>query len=176
MRPTRRLALLAGLVVVCSIWLSAQAPAPALARPTLQAPQATDADFAARVKEWTTRPEFLTPLVDHLPVVTGMPSPKDVLGYHIGTPKTLTRTADALAYYRALASALDNVNTPRVKVLTIGKTDEGRELNVIVVSSEESIETSTRIGGISGSSPTRATLTRRAGARGHRQRQSRSIT
>ncbi len=45
---------------------------------------ADDPDFARAVKEWTTRPEFTSPLVDHLPKVAGIPSPKDVLGHHIG--------------------------------------------------------------------------------------------
>ena len=40
-----------------------------------------------------------------------IPSPKDVLGHHIGEPKKLTYYADILEYYRALAAA-----TPRVKV------------------------------------------------------------
>ena len=79
------------------------------------------------VKEWTTRPEFISPLVDHLPKVAGIPSPKDVLGHHIGEPKKLTYYADILKYYRALAAA-----TPRVKVVTIGKqqrrTRPGRRL------------------------------------------------
>ena len=43
-------------------------------------PQAMDADFAKSVREWTTKPEFLTPLVDHLPRGGAVPSPKDVLG------------------------------------------------------------------------------------------------
>ncbi len=30
-------------------------------------PQPQDEDFAKLVKEWTTMPEFLSPLVDHLP-------------------------------------------------------------------------------------------------------------
>src|SRR5437764_13580276 len=71
-----------------------------------------DPDFARAVKEWTTRPEFSSPLVDHLPKNGSIPSPKDVLGHHIGEPKTLTCYADILKYYRALASA-----TPRVRVL-----------------------------------------------------------
>ena len=45
-----------------------------------------------------------------------------MLGYYIGAPRKLTYYADILKYYRALAKA-----TPRVKVETIGKTDEGRE-------------------------------------------------
>src|SRR5262245_14316097 len=85
-----------------------------------------DPDFARAVKGWTTRPEFMSPLVDHLPKVAGIPSPKDVLGHHIGEPKKLTYYADILKYYRALAAA-----TPRVKVVTIGKSNEGRDLVVV---------------------------------------------
>ena len=66
---------------------------------------------------------------------TGVPSPKDVLGYHIGAPAKLTYYADALKYYRALAAA-----TPRVKIETIGTSDEDRELVVVWVSSDENIK------------------------------------
>ncbi|BCS31582.1 hypothetical protein TBR22_A07840 [Luteitalea sp. TBR-22] len=102
---------------------------------TSSASAATDPDFAARVREWTTGPEFLSPLVDHLPLVKGIPTPKDVLGYHVGTPKRLTKTADALAYYRALEKA-----SPRIRVTTIGRTDEGREVNVVYVASESTMK------------------------------------
>jgi hypothetical protein len=93
-----------------------------------------DPDFARAVKEWTTRPEFSSPLVDHLPKVAGIPSPKDVLGHHIGEPKKLTYYADILKYYRALAAA-----TPRVKVMSIGASNEGRDLVVVFVGADESI-------------------------------------
>jgi hypothetical protein len=95
---------------------------------------ADDAEFARLVKEWTTRPEFMSPLVDHLPKVPGLPSPKDILGHHIGEPKKLTYYADILKYYRALAAA-----SPRVTVLNIGKSNEGRDLVVVFVGSDESI-------------------------------------
>ncbi len=96
--------------------------------------QAQDPDFSRSVAEWTTKPEFLSPLVDHLPVVAGIPSPKDVLGYHIGAPRKLTYYADILRYFRALEAA-----SPRVKIITTGTTDEGRETVVVFVGSEESI-------------------------------------
>jgi len=99
-----------------------------------QPAQPMDPDFAKSVREWTTKPEFLTPLVDHLPRVAGMPSPKDVLGYHVGQPKTLTYTKDLYRYYRALAA-----KSPRVRVIEIGRTDEGRECVVVFVSSEANI-------------------------------------
>jgi len=93
-----------------------------------------DPEFARVVKEWTTRPDFISPLVDHLPKVQGVPSPKDVLGHYIGEPKKLTYYNDILKYYRALAAA-----TPRVKIVSIGKSNEGRDLVVVFVGSDESI-------------------------------------
>src|SRR5580700_7519561 len=100
-----------------------------------QAPaQPQDEEFARLVKEWTTRPEFLNPLVDHLPKAAGVPSPKDVLGYYVGAPKKLTHTADLLRYYRALASA-----SKRVKIFPAGQTDEGREQMVVAIADEETI-------------------------------------
>ncbi len=104
----------------------------ALAQNAVEQPQ--DAEYARLVKEWTTRPEFMTPLVDHLPTAAGVPSPKDILGYYIGTPQKLTHTADIYRYYRALAAA-----SPRVKIFSIGQTDEGRECVVVAVSDEDNI-------------------------------------
>ncbi len=97
--------------------------------------QLQDEDFAKSVKEWTTKPEFISPLVDHLPKVSGIPSPKDVIGYHVGMPQKLTRTADLYRYYRALEKA-----SPRVKVINIGQTDEGRECLVVFVANEDTIK------------------------------------
>ena len=105
--------------------------AAALAQPPQQ-PQ--DEDFSRLVKEWTTMPEFLSPLVDHLPKAAGVPSPKDILGYYPGMPKKLTRVADLNRYYRALAAA-----SKRVKLLPAGSTDEGRECLVTVVADEDTI-------------------------------------
>jgi hypothetical protein len=96
--------------------------------------QAEDEDFARQVKLWTTRPDFISPLVDHLPKAAGIPSPKEILGHHIGAPNKLTYYADLLSYYRALAA-----KSPRVKVETIGKSNEGRDLVVVFVGSDESI-------------------------------------
>jgi hypothetical protein len=97
--------------------------------------QAQDPSFAAVYKEWTGDARYGSPLVDHLPIVKGVPSPKDVLGHHVGAPRTLTYYADILKYYRALAAA-----TPRVKVETIGRSEEGRELVVVWVSSEQNMK------------------------------------
>ena len=94
------------------------------------ATQPTDPEFARLVKEWTTKPEFSSPLVDFLPLKPGIPTPKDVLGRYVGTPNRLTTTEEAYRYYRALEKA-----SPRVKVQVIGKTDEGREQLIVYIAS-----------------------------------------
>src|SRR5579872_7269012 len=96
--------------------------------------QPQDEEYAKAVKECTTSPEFMSPLVDHLPKAAGIPTPKDILGYYIGAPKHLTHTADIARYYNALAAA-----SKRVKVMTVGKTDEGRDCMVTVISDEDTI-------------------------------------
>src|SRR5258708_3723554 len=111
-------------VIAASVFAASLAIAP-FAQATSQ-PQVEE--YARLVKEWTTKPEFMSPLVDHLPKVTGVPSPKDVLGYYIGNPKKLTHVADINRYYRALAAASKNV-----KVFSAGLTDEGRECLLVAV-------------------------------------------
>src|SRR5262249_29306647 len=131
-RSSRVFAALLALVLAASSGISAQNTE--YKRLIVRDTPGEDGDFARAVREWTTRPEFSSPLVDHLPKVAGVPSPKDVLGHHIGEPKKLTYYEDILKYYRALAAA-----TPRVKVTTIGKSNEGRDLIVVFVGADESI-------------------------------------
>src|SRR5687767_980231 len=101
------------LVVSLALVLAAVVvPAQQMVTETRDPAQTQDEDFAKSVKEWTTQPYFISPLVDHLPKVNGVPAPKDLLGYHIGAPAKLTYYADILKYYRALEAALPG----RVKV------------------------------------------------------------
>jgi 8-oxo-dGTP pyrophosphatase MutT (NUDIX family) len=124
--PRRALLSLAALVAV-----AATLPAQQFTTDTRDPKQRQDPGFERDYKAWLANPRHGSPLVDHLPLVAGIPTPKDVLGHHIGAPKTLTYYADQLRYYRALAKA-----TPRVRVETIGRSDEGRELVVVWVTSE----------------------------------------
>ena len=114
--------------------LLALALAAASHAPAFGQTQPMDPDFAAHVKEWTTKPEFSSPLVDHLPTSATVPSPRSILGYDIGAPKKLTYYADITRYYRALAAA-----SPRVKIVELGKTEEGRENIMVFIGSEDSI-------------------------------------
>ena len=65
-----------------------------------------------------------------------MPTPKDVLGYHVGAEKKLTYWADQQKWYRALEKALPG----RVKTTVIGKTEEGREIMVVYVTSDANLK------------------------------------
>jgi hypothetical protein len=124
------------LLLVLALFLSSSIQTATHAQKATTAPAPDDADFAEFVKKATTKPEFLSPLVDHLPKKAGVPTPKDVLGYHIGTEKKLTYVADQQRYFRALEKALPG----RVKTEVTGKTEEGRDIMVLYVSSEANIK------------------------------------
>jgi hypothetical protein len=82
----------------------------------------------------TTETRFLSSWVATVPESSAVPSPSRFLGHVAGAPGELTRTDKIYAYYRALAAA-----TPRVKVETIGKTEEGRDILLVFVGSEANI-------------------------------------
>jgi hypothetical protein len=93
-----------------------------------------DEAYTKKIREFTTEPFFLTELVDHLPASDTVPNPAQVLGYVIGTPNKLTYSADCARYLRDLAAA-----SPRVRVISMGKSEEGREMVVAVISSEANL-------------------------------------
>src|SRR5258705_10860022 len=96
--------------------------------------QPIDETATARIREYTTAPEFNSPLTDYLPASATVPSPSVVLGDVAGAPNYLPYSADVHRYFRMLAAA-----TPRVQVFSIGKSEEGRERIVVAISSEENL-------------------------------------
>jgi hypothetical protein len=130
---------LAAVLLAAATALPTSEPVAAQARAaqsTAPRTEATDPEFATFVKHATTKPEFLSPLVDHLPLRAGVPTPKQILGYHVGTEKKLTYTADQFRFFRTLEKALPG----RVKTITIGQTEEGRDILVAFISSEANIK------------------------------------
>jgi hypothetical protein len=93
-----------------------------------------DAAYTAAIRAATTAPELTTPLVDHLPASATVPSPLVHHGYIAGAPDHLTYAADVHAYMRALAAA-----SPRVKVFSLGTSEEGREMIAVAVADEATI-------------------------------------
>jgi hypothetical protein len=103
----------------------------ALTAVTVAAWSNDNAEYTAKIKEYTTEQFFLTELVDHLPESAAVPSPDKVLGYVIGTPNKLTYSADCARYLRELDKASE-----RVQVISMGRSEEGREMVVAVISDE----------------------------------------
>jgi hypothetical protein len=93
--------------------------------------QRIDEEYTKKIKEYTTETFFLSPLVDYLPASSSVPTPTAVLGDVAGAPGKLPYSADVHRYMRMLESA-----SPRVKVRSIGTTEEGREMIVVAVASE----------------------------------------
>ena len=100
----------------------------------LHAQQAIDEEYTAQILEFTTEDFFSTPHVDHLPASETVPTPLDVLGHIAGATDVLSYPEEIYTYMRAVADA-----SPRVQVHTIGRTEEGRELILVLVSSEENL-------------------------------------
>jgi len=112
---------------------TAQPRVPPKLAPDLRQPM--DAAAAAKIREYTTAPEFNSPLTDYLPASPTVPSPSAVLGDVAGAPGMLPYTADVHRYFRMLAAA-----TPRVEVISIGQSEEGRERIAVAISSEENLK------------------------------------
>src|SRR5882672_8019554 len=92
------------------------------------------AEYAKKIKEFTTESFFSTELVDHLPLSSCVPAPDAFLHHIVGAPDVLDYTKDVNAYFRLLAS-----KSPRVKVWSIGTSEEGREMLVAAVSDEANL-------------------------------------
>jgi len=100
-------------------------------RPGRDPNQPIDEEYTRKIKEYTTEPFFLSPLVDYLPASSTVPTPKVVLGDIAGARNNLPYSKDVYAYMRLLAKA-----TPRVRVYSIGQTEEGREMIAVAVASD----------------------------------------
>lgn len=90
--------------------------------------QPIDLPYTQKILKYTTEKQFLSPLVDYLPASSTVPTPEKVLGDVSGAPNMLPYAEDVYKYFRMLAAA-----SPRVKVFTIGHTEEGREQIAVAI-------------------------------------------
>ncbi|HMC54854.1 MAG TPA: M14 family zinc carboxypeptidase, partial [Gemmatimonadaceae bacterium] len=102
-----------------------------MAKPGRAPGQPIDEAYTKKIREYTTETFFLSPLVDYLPASATVPTPTAVLGDIAGAPTKLPYSTEVYAYMRMLEKA-----TPRVKVFSIGKTEEGREMIAVAVASD----------------------------------------
>jgi len=125
------------LVATTATVAAAQTPAPmaSAANPYTRDPkQAVDEAYTKKIKEYTTAPAFTSPLVDYLPASKTVPTPSAVLKDVAGAPGILPYSGEIYQYMRMVEKA-----SPRVKVFSIGRTEEGREMIAVAVSSEANI-------------------------------------
>src|ERR1700747_451103 len=97
--------------------------------PDIPEPGAGEAIAAA-----TTDPHYVSPWVSYVPRSDTVPSPEKFLGRIMGAPGELLGTEKTYAYARALAAA-----SPRVRVFTIGRSEEGRDIIMLAIADEAGI-------------------------------------
>ena len=114
--------------------LFAQPSSTVLLKPARDAGQPVDEEYTKKIHEYTTETFFNSPLTDYLPASKTVPTPKAVLGDIAGAPGILPYSEEVYRYMRMLEKA-----SPRVKVFTIGRTEEGREMIAVAVAAERLI-------------------------------------
>src|SRR5271154_2262412 len=93
--------------------------------------QPIDQQYTDQIRKYTTDPSFTSPLVDYLPASKTVPTPAKVLGDVSGAPDVLPYAEDVYKYFRLLEAS-----SPRVKVFTIGHSEEGREMIVAAIADQ----------------------------------------
>ncbi|HEX5354525.1 MAG TPA: M14 family zinc carboxypeptidase [Rhodanobacteraceae bacterium] len=123
-------------IVAALAWLAVAACGTAFAATTINPyardpGQPVDQAYTAKIAKYTTQPDFNTALTDYLPASQTVPTPEAVLGNIAGAPNMLPYAETVYRYFRMLAKA-----TPRVRVFSIGKTEEGREMIAVAIADE----------------------------------------
>ena len=122
--------LIRSLLVGCFLLLSSAQLLPQ----TANLPDAPEAGSTEDISKATTAPQFLSPWVSYVPASANVPSPRAFFGRIMGAPGELVNSEKAYAYCRALAAV-----SPRVRVFTIGKSEEGREILLVAIADEKGI-------------------------------------
>ncbi|HTV51783.1 MAG TPA: M14 family zinc carboxypeptidase [Steroidobacteraceae bacterium] len=130
-----RLAGLAGLAL-CANGALAQSPLapPSGALPLHSEPDTVELGSVQEIARATTEPRFLSPWVAYLPASSTVVSPRAFLHRIPGAPGELVNSATAYAYCRALAGS-----SARVRLFTIGRSEEGRDIVLLAIADERGI-------------------------------------
>jgi hypothetical protein len=90
-----------------------------------------DTGYMRLIREATSDPRFLPATVATMPASAAIPSPRKHFGTIVGAPGVMHRTSDIYGYFRALAAA-----SPRVRIETIGRSEEGRDILLVAIGDE----------------------------------------
>src|SRR3546814_7433460 len=123
----REFLMLLALVVVFPAVAGRDAPADYSRAPD----QPVDQAYTDLIAKFTTDPALNSPLTDYRPASDTMLTPLDVCGRIAGAEGWLPYSADVHRYCRDLEKA-----SPRVRVLHIGDSEEGREMIAVAIADE----------------------------------------
>src|SRR4030095_5643893 len=119
-------------LIASILFVAACSVAGAQVKPGRDPNQPIDEEYTRKIREYTTEAFFNSPLTDYLPASPQVPTPKAVLRDVAGAPGRLPYAEDVARYMRMIEKA-----SPRVKVYSIGTTEEGREMIAVAVASEQ---------------------------------------
>jgi Zinc carboxypeptidase len=102
--------------------------------PGTTAPDTAEPGSQSEIAQATTEARFLSPWVAYLPASDSVVSPRTFLHRIPGAPGELVDSATAYAYCRALAAS-----SPRVRLFTIGRSEEGRDIVMLAIADEQGI-------------------------------------
>jgi hypothetical protein len=118
------------LVALLALIQALAAPPPT----TQSAPDIPEPGSIEDIAKSTTDPHFLSPWVSYLPQSSTVVSPRAFFGRIPGAPGEFVDSAKAYAYCHALAAS-----SPRVRVFTIGHSEEGRDIIMLAIADESGI-------------------------------------
>ena len=98
------------------------------------APDTPESGSVEEIAQATTEARFLSPWVAYLPASAQVVSPRTFLHRIPGAPGELVNSATAYAYCRALAGS-----SPRVRMFTLGRSEEGRDIVLLAIADERGI-------------------------------------
>ena len=97
-------------------------------------PDTPETGSVEAIAGFTTDKKFVNPWVAYVPASANVPSPTKYLGHVVGAAGELSHTQKIYGYMRELARASD-----RVEVEVLGKTEEGREILLVLISDQQNI-------------------------------------
>jgi hypothetical protein len=121
-------------LLLCLCTLATLAPLSAPGADTSIAPDTAEPGSVEEIAKATTDPHYLSPWVAYLPASDSAVSPRKFLHRIPGAPGELADSAQVHAYFRALAGS-----SPRARLFTIGRSEEGRDIVMLAIADEAGI-------------------------------------
>jgi hypothetical protein len=115
--------------------LSLIALAPRMLCAQSSAPDTPEPGSVEEIAQATTEARFLSPWVAYLPASASVVSPRTFLHRIPGAAGELVNSSTAYGYCRALAGS-----SPRVRLFTIGRSEEGRDIVMLAIADEKGIQ------------------------------------